>query len=296
MANGETAKSNIQLLGITLTITCFFMNLVIMIHPGWRKNDPQGDVIETIIRLQGLWYQCIFHPHGAFQCEDYDRFFIAMPQVIVGGRIFMFFALIFQFMACLCFIAGARCSVYHSDNPGLKSRLASSAGVLTVMGSFCVMIASSWYSAEVLSTYWSNTFAGNSLDSAYQDRYVYGPCLYVGWLSFVLGTLAGGLICYGTRYSDEEAEYIGELETQIKGPGDFRLAPGPVPSQAYNNPAFVNKNIPVSNTVPRSLQVYYKEEPSFTRIPHNSGQSGTTQQQQRGARDFMRQRNLDEYV
>merc|ERR1712226_301194 len=102
----ETGKSAVFLLAfinLSLTITCIAM-------PDWRVNDVEGEVVELIKRTQGLWVKCAFFPTGNWQCEDYDRFFIALPAAITGARVFSILSLVMQVFAIIALPMGMMCT------------------------------------------------------------------------------------------------------------------------------------------------------------------------------------------
>merc|ERR1712127_830937 len=126
-----------------MNITFFIISVYICIYPGWRRNDPQGDVIENIIRSQGPWFQCTHYTTGSWQCDDYDQFFISLPAVIQGSRAFMIFSIIASFVSLIFMFPGGRCTIYYMDHPNLKARLAGMSAVLIGIAAFCCLIASS---------------------------------------------------------------------------------------------------------------------------------------------------------
>merc|ERR1712066_151208 len=103
-----------------------------------------------------------------------------------------------------------RCTIYYHDHPNMKARLAGMSAVLVLIGSFCCLIAASWYAAEVVSAYWMQNVPNYSLNNqnfSFTDRFIYGNCIYLGWVNFILGFTAAVLLCCGARQSEEEMEY-----------------------------------------------------------------------------------------
>ena len=44
-----------------------FFSLIVCIYPEWRKNDLQGQVIETQQVKQGIWWNCMHFATGKLQ-------------------------------------------------------------------------------------------------------------------------------------------------------------------------------------------------------------------------------------
>ena len=270
MAN-ESSKHTFQLLGFLINIAFFVISLYICIYPGWRRNDPQGDVIENIIRSQGLWFQCTLYTHGSWQCDDYDQFFISLPAVIQGARAFMILAIIMSFISMMLLLPGGRCTVYYTNHPNMKARLAGMSAVLIVISAFCCLVASSWYAAEVVSAYWMQNMPNYSLNNnnfTFSDRFIYGSCIYLGWVNFILGFTSGVLMCCGARQSEEEMEYgmhlendgTGYQQNHSYGPANFVASHGPS--------GYIPNKPPVSHSqlaIPKALKPYYNGEPEFAK-------------------------------
>ena len=50
--------------------------------PFWRRNDLEGEVLESIRRSSGLWTKCTYLSTGNWNCDAYDRFFIGLPAAL----------------------------------------------------------------------------------------------------------------------------------------------------------------------------------------------------------------------
>lgn len=172
--------------------------------PDWRVNDVEGEVVELIKRTQGLWVKCAFFPTGNWQCEDYDRFFIALPAAITGARVFSILSLIFQIISIITQPLGMHCTtlVDHTQEK-LKAKLTLGCGALCLLSSICIGIAVSWYAALVVQDY-SNFAAGlqNGIETSTQ-RFIYGTALYIGWAAMSVLFIQSVILCCSS-WGDQE--------------------------------------------------------------------------------------------
>ena len=92
----EMANGSLQVVGLFTSILCFALMLCVCILPYWRRNDLEGEVLESIRRSSGLWTKCTFLATGNWNCDAYDRFFIGLPaalqvtisQIIINYKLF----------------------------------------------------------------------------------------------------------------------------------------------------------------------------------------------------------------
>lgn len=270
----KSQKIALQILGFLLNLVLFTLSTYILVYPGWRRNDPSGDVIESIYRSQGLWCQCTFYTHGSWQCDDYDRFFIALPGVLQGSRALMILAVIFSFISMWFLLFGARCTTFYRKNINTKHKLSGvTAGLILLSGTFN-LISVSWYAAEVTSQYWMDTHVGPSLDtSLWRDRFIWGQCIYLGWVNFMISLIATLSTCCGSRLSEEEQEYIYEMQMH-NGQDNLGYHRNEMIDQVENwrenNQNILEKSglgLPLDNSminthmISKGLQKYYRDDP-----------------------------------
>ena len=77
MANGA-----LQVISLMLCIMCFILIILTCVMPFWRRNDLEGEVLESIRRSSGLWTKCTYLSTGNWNCDAYDRFFIGLPAAL----------------------------------------------------------------------------------------------------------------------------------------------------------------------------------------------------------------------
>ena len=210
------------------------LTIAVISLPDWRINDVEGEVVELIKRTQGLWTKCSFFPTGNWQCEDYDKFFIALPNEIIGARVLTCLALAFQVFTVVLMPFGMYCTRFPEDNL-VKTKITAFCSALSLISGIFLGTAVSWYAASVLEHYTgqmemqmaasngSNGFRRNGLDSNMSgQRYIYGSALYIGWISMVLLLLQGLLLacsaCKNKNGDDnDEQEYGNGFDDQFYG-------------------------------------------------------------------------------
>jgi len=190
-------------INLSLTISCIAL-------PDWRVNDVEGEVVELIKRTQGLWTKCAFFPTGNWQCEDYDRFFIALPAAITGARVFSCLSLVFQLINVVSMPFGMTCTNFPYGEGAMKTKakIIVINGAFAVLAAICIGTAVSWYAALVVQDYNNGINAmnmNNGVDTSIQ-RYIYGKALYIGWIAMSLLVIQGCLLCC-TSWQDDMSGY-----------------------------------------------------------------------------------------
>ncbi|XP_039273081.1 claudin-7-like [Styela clava] len=193
MVNGS-----LQVCGYGVTIIGWLMAIITCALPSWRKNDLEGEVIESIIRTTGLWVRCTHQATGHWTCNDYDSFFLGLPVPLQGARATTCLAIAMGFIGLLLGTFGLDCTTVASDNPKMKARMVMIAGVCHVIAGVSLGIAVSWFAANVLADY------QDPIASVSGIRYVYGEALFVGWISMVISVLGGAVMCCASWNSDDD--------------------------------------------------------------------------------------------
>jgi len=130
-------NSGVQILALLLTMVTFVMILIACILPFWRRNDLEGEVIETIRRSSGnslgLWTKCTYLATGNWNCDAYDRFFIGLPRALQAARGLTIVSLFLGFCASVTSVVGLDCTTIGMDQPGLKQKCVSSRALMRLL-------------------------------------------------------------------------------------------------------------------------------------------------------------------
>lgn len=207
-------NETLKFLGFFLSFISLGLTIACIAIPDWRINDVEGEVVELIKRTQGLWVKCAFFPTGNWQCEDYDRFFIALPAAITGARVFTILGLVMQLVGIVAQPMGMMCTnLVEVSQPRLKAKITIAAGALSLLSAVCVGTAVSWYAALVVEDYSRFTQGMNAGVETSVQRFIYGTALYVGWAAMSVLFIQALVLCCsswgGEESYDEGANYNG---------------------------------------------------------------------------------------
>ena len=242
-----------------LTVGCIAL-------PDWRKNDVQGEVVETIIRTQGLWWKCTFFPTGNWQCDDYDRFFIALPTAVIGARVFCMLSAAFQLIILISVPIGMDCAHVIENDPRTKHKIIMGSGFLSILAGVMVGVAVSWYAALVVEDY-SRYATGLSagIETTVQ-RFVYGKALYFGWAAMSAAMIAGVFLCCSSwggpnQYYEDDVEEVDYSDIDSRKP---MLRQEARPVQQIYQPASQTHQVPMVNM--NETQPTFISQPAMTQF------------------------------
>lgn len=211
-------NESLKFLGFFLSFISLGLTIATIALPDWRINDVEGEVIELIERTQGLWVKCAFFPTGNWQCEDYDRFFIALPAAITGARVFSCLGLILQIVAIISQPFGMMCTTLVEPNQmKLKAKITIACGAAALLSAVCVGTAVSWYAALVVEDY-SRFATGMSagIETSVQ-RFVYGSALYMGWAAMSVLFIQSLILCCSSWGSEDSYEQGADYNAMYGG-------------------------------------------------------------------------------
>lgn len=212
----------LQNAGFVITLFSLIINIICCADREWRKNDPSMEVIETLVRKTGLWERCTFQATGHYQCDDYDAFFIGLPALLTGARVFTCLAIVFGVLSVLTNIVGLDCTKIADgeDQKSQKAKAVVIAGFMALFAGILMCVGICWFAAEVFQNYYNPMRMQNgggmggmgggrqgqySLEG--NEQYIYGRALFFGWSSSLIGIIGG--ICsicssWGAMSGDED--------------------------------------------------------------------------------------------
>jgi len=194
----------LKYLGFIISFASLGLTIATIALPDWRVNDVEGEVVELIERTQGLWVKCAFFPTGNWQCEDYDRFFIALPAAITGARVFSILSLLFQVVSICAQPFGMMCTtIIPLDQTATKAKVTLGSGFLNILAGVCIGVAVSWYAALVVEDYSRFTTGQNAGIETAVQRFIYGTALYTGWSAMSLLIVQGAILCCSSWGGEE---------------------------------------------------------------------------------------------
>lgn len=191
----------LQVIGFILNTVGYICVILATALPEWRRNDPSGEVLESIIRHQGIWVRCISYPTGQWQCDDYDSFFLGLPQPLQVARGLTVTSCVIGGIGLVIALLGMKCTGCMEDSPKSKSRTSLIGAVCFAISGLGIGIAVSYYAHQVLSEYNRNSLLYS--DDVGQ-RYIYGSCLFIGWAALSVMVLGSIIAACGSMADDEE--------------------------------------------------------------------------------------------
>lgn len=232
-------NGTLQVAGFLISALSLILNIMACADRQWRRNDPGKEVIETLIRSTGLWERCTFQATGHYQCDDYDSFFIGLPQLLTGARVFTCVAIVLCLFSSFIGIIGLDCVRVSEDQKMTKAKMAVVGGFLSVLAGVLMCIGCSWFAAEVFQNYYNPMRAMNSggvrgIGNQYEqyqlegnEQYIYGRALFIGFASALIGVIGGVLsICssWGAMNEDDEGfDNLGAYPNQGYTTGNKNL-------------------------------------------------------------------------
>ena len=155
-----------QLAFLYLTIyailfSCFYLTIRIILHDKWKQGSSEGDVIETFDQFQGLWSKCQDFGSGMTECEDFDKFFVALPMPIIMARILVCMSCCFQGIPLILMPLAWQC-FRIPESVKVKTCLYKFCGVCLFLAFLFIGVAVSWYAALVLNLYWHDQSGGDT--------------------------------------------------------------------------------------------------------------------------------------
>uniref|UniRef100_H2Z166 Claudin n=1 Tax=Ciona savignyi TaxID=51511 RepID=H2Z166_CIOSA len=198
------ANSSLQVIGMVLSTIALLCTTLAVILPEWRRNDPKGEVIEAVIRHQGIWLRCTSYSTGIWQCDDFDAFFLGLPTRLQVARGLAICSVVFGFFAIMLSIFGMECTKCIESNPRTKCRVAMIAAGFYLASALSIGIAVSYYASQVAQEYTASTILIAVSDLG--QRYVFGSSLFLGWGAMAVGLLGGAIMMCGSFYVEQEED------------------------------------------------------------------------------------------
>jgi len=193
----QTVALCLMLLGVALTLVSITM-------PQWSKNDPFDTTRDSIQTIKGLWKQCTTFAAGNWDCDDYDRLFLGLPARLQAGRLLAIGSVACGIIGFFLGIVGLDCIPAISE-ASTKSRMRLISGILTLISSLFLLIATCWYANDIRRQHESDSIIILNSSSSSTKRFIFGEALFVGWAASVVNIVAGSLaMCTSCSKHDEE--------------------------------------------------------------------------------------------
>ncbi|XP_005992525.1 claudin-16 [Latimeria chalumnae] len=155
----------------------------------WMVNAD--DTLEVSTKCRGLWWECVTNAFdGIRTCDEYDSIIAEHPLKLVATRSLMIIADILAGFGVIILLLGLDGVKVLKDEPNIKLKICSAAGVTLVLGGIPGMVGSVWYAVDVYversTLVFHNVFLG--------IQYEFGWSCWLGMAGSMGCFLAGSLL------------------------------------------------------------------------------------------------------
>jgi len=201
---------NLRGIGCVVSLLSLVGIIVVLFDRHWEISVPYtgqpGGAIHITEFHAGLWHRCQNTGElGRASCDKYYQSIAHLPPALIGQRAL-------TCMAAILGVAGFVAAVSSSNAVNIakstndKNSAGKTAGVLFVLAGLFVGIAVSWAAGIIIQdnkiTWVTHSNAGNG-----KVYYTLGNDIYIGWVSALLGIVAGALLLMGSCRNAEEDDY-----------------------------------------------------------------------------------------
>lgn len=180
----------IEVVALFLSFVSWILIFVSLEDHYWKESTQDGSVIITSAVYENLWMSCASDSTGAYNCRDFPSLF-ALPGYIQASRALMIAAIVFGTFGLVATLVGMQCSKFGGENYVLKGRIAAVGGVCFLLQGLSIMIAVSWYAANITQQFFDPLFPG--------IKYEIGEGLYIGWASATLAICGGSCLLFACK-------------------------------------------------------------------------------------------------
>ncbi|KAK9961724.1 hypothetical protein ABG768_007124 [Culter alburnus] len=186
------AATVFQLMGLFLGIVSWCLESSCTNSAVWKKGSHGDAVVTASSHFEGLWMSCASNSLGAVHCQRYKTI-LGLPGYIQACRALMIIALVLGLLSVILGAMGLKCTKLGSTSEESKGKISLTSGVMFILSGLCVMVAVSWYAAQVVKEF-NDPFYGGT-------KYELGAGLYLGWAAGALAILGGGILCTSFKSS-----------------------------------------------------------------------------------------------
>ncbi|XP_062994737.1 claudin-7 [Elgaria multicarinata webbii] len=195
------ANAGLQLLGFGLALLGWAATIVATILPQWQMSSySSGTIITAQAIYRGLWMECAWQSTGQIQCKAYDSMLSLSPS-LQATRALMVVSIIVGLVAMCIAIMGMKCTRCGSEDKTQKARIAMTGGIIFLVAGLAALIACSWIGNQIVRDFYSSVVAVN-------QKFEFGPAIFLGWAGSIFVLLGGGLLCCScpekTAYSNRQ--------------------------------------------------------------------------------------------
>ncbi|XP_034534535.1 claudin 15-like a [Notolabrus celidotus] len=176
----------VEATGFIMSIIAWLLTGTALVNDYWKISTVSGSVIISQRQFENLWHSCAENSGGIAECRDFESL-LALPAHVQACRAMMIISLLLGLGCMIVSLLGLKCIKIGSTTDQSKAKIATTGGILSILGGLCCMIAVSWYAFRVVQDFNDPFFGG--------VRFELGTGLYIGWGGASLSILGGALLC-----------------------------------------------------------------------------------------------------
>ncbi|XP_048015645.1 claudin 15-like b isoform X2 [Megalobrama amblycephala] len=182
----------VQMLGFLMCLGGWLLSFMSLLNDSWRTSSFVDQLVTSVWYYQNLWQTCAEGSTGVTNCKQFESM-LALSGYIQACRALMIIALVLGLLSVILGVLGLKCIKLGSTSEESKGKISLTSGVMFILSGLCVMVAVSWYAAQVVKEF-NDPFYGGT-------KYELGAGLYLGWAAGALAILGGGILCTSFKSS-----------------------------------------------------------------------------------------------
>ncbi|KAF6717117.1 Claudin-15 [Oryzias melastigma] len=198
----------VEVTGFVMAVISFLVTGASLSNDYWKISTVSGSVIISQRQFENLWHACAENSAGIAECRDFDSL-LGLPAHVQACRALMIISLLFGLGCIIVSLLGLKCIKIGSTTEESKAKIATTGGILSMLGGLCCIIACSWYGYQVVQDF-HNPFNGGV-------RFELGTGLYLGWAGGALAVLGGALLCTACKRvtAAKKGGYFGKSQQKV---------------------------------------------------------------------------------
>uniref|UniRef100_A0A8C1WNU0 Claudin n=1 Tax=Cyprinus carpio TaxID=7962 RepID=A0A8C1WNU0_CYPCA len=154
----------------------------------WCTEDQEENKATSNHHYMGLWKDCEVSQNGLTECQPLNSY-LSYSRILQAIRALMIVAILVGVIAVFIGFFCLKCLNMRSMDLLTKGKLVLSAGILFIIAGIFDISGSSVYADQIVPSFMMQ------YPTQYNQKYTFGPALYVAWVGGVLLILGGILKC-----------------------------------------------------------------------------------------------------
>ncbi|XP_034534530.1 claudin-15-like, partial [Notolabrus celidotus] len=149
----------VEATGFIMSIIAWLLTGTALVNDYWKISTVSGSVIISQRQFENLWHSCAENSGGIAECRDFESL-LALPAHVQACRAMMIISLLLGLGCMIVSLLGLKCIKIGSTTDQSKAKIATTGGILSILGGLCCMIAVSWYAFRVVQDFNDPFFGG----------------------------------------------------------------------------------------------------------------------------------------